>query len=67
MVNYDRKPLDPSLYSLDPRLARLYKRSTGIYDDAQLKAHILRIQSEAYAVSAPLFANVVEILISYPM
>jgi hypothetical protein len=51
MVNYDRKPLDASLYSIDPRLARLLKASTGIHDDAQLKAHILRIQKEAYDVS----------------
>ncbi|KAF8520668.1 hypothetical protein JB92DRAFT_2894244 [Gautieria morchelliformis] len=48
MVNYDRKPLDASLYSIDPRLAKLLKASTGIQDDAQLKAHILRIQKEAY-------------------
>lgn len=50
MVNYERKPLDPSLYYLDPRLAKLFKLSTGIYDDAQLKAHILKIQEEAYSV-----------------
>ncbi|KAF8592302.1 hypothetical protein K439DRAFT_1324781 [Ramaria rubella] len=48
MANYDRKPLDPSLYSVDPRLARLFKSSTGIQDDEALKVHILRIQAEAY-------------------
>jgi hypothetical protein len=54
MVNYDRKPLDPSLYYLDPRLGELYKKSTGIHDDTQLKDHILRIQREAYNVSSSL-------------
>ena len=53
MVNYDRKPLDPSLYYIDPRLAKLFKRSTGIQDDAQLIAHILKFQKEAYDVTSP--------------
>ena len=65
MVNYDRKPLDPSLYSPDPRLHKLYKKSTGIHDDAQLKAHILKIQQEAYDASLS-FRRVRRILIAFP-
>ncbi|KAF8520803.1 hypothetical protein BU17DRAFT_46301 [Hysterangium stoloniferum] len=49
MSGYEAVPLDESLYSLDPRLARLFKQSTGIWDEDQLKAHILKVQAEAYA------------------
>jgi len=48
MVVYDRKPLDPALYSIEPAMAQVYKASTGIRDDEQLKLHILRVQDEAY-------------------
>jgi len=50
-VRYDVKPLDPSLYFLDPRIANLFKASTGIQDDEELKAHILKVQEAAYRVS----------------
>ncbi|GJJ06970.1 hypothetical protein Clacol_001168 [Clathrus columnatus] len=50
MANYDVLPLDPALYYLDPRLARLFKQSTGYRNEADLKAHILRIQADAYAM-----------------
>jgi len=50
-MSYVKVPLDPSMYYIDPRLAHLFKHSTGIQDDEQLKRHILKIQAEAYEVS----------------
>jgi len=48
MVKYERKPLDSSLYFLEPDVARLFKASTGIQNDKALKTHILKVQEEAY-------------------
>ncbi|KIJ57167.1 hypothetical protein M422DRAFT_198577 [Sphaerobolus stellatus SS14] len=48
IASYQKVPLDPSLYYIDPRLARLFKQSTGLHDDEHLKKHILKIQAEAY-------------------
>ena len=49
-LDYVIKPLDPSLYFLDPKLEKLFKTSTGIQDDEELKAHIMKVQKEAYRV-----------------
>ena len=49
-VRYDRKPLDLSLYSLEPNVADFFKAATAIHDDHELKAHILRVQADAYRV-----------------
>lgn len=49
-LGYPKVPLDHSLYYVDPKLAHLFKQSTGLHDDDKLKTHILRIQAEAYEV-----------------
>jgi hypothetical protein len=43
--------LDTSLYSLTSKEAAFFKTQTGIYDDDQLKAHILEVQAKAYKAS----------------
>lgn len=42
--------LDESLYSLTEEERSFFKEQTGIPDDEELKAHILRVQAEAYEV-----------------
>lgn len=42
--------LDESLYSLTEEGRAFFKQQTGIPDDDELKAHILRVQAEAYEV-----------------
>ena len=45
-------PLDPSLYTLGTESLAFFKSTTGIHDDDELKAHILNVQAQAYAVCA---------------
>ena len=45
-----RASLDESLYSLTEEERTFFKQQTGIPDDDELKAHILRVQAEAYEV-----------------
>lgn len=45
--------LDPSLYPLDTESSAFFKFATGIYDDNELKEHILNVQAQAYAVCVP--------------
>jgi len=63
-LDYVVKPLDPSLYFLDPKLEKLFKTSTGIQDDEELKAHILKVQDEAYRVRYKIVFSSVDTLIS---
>jgi hypothetical protein len=43
-------PLDESLYDLAEEERTFFKQQTGIQDDDELKAHIIRVQTEAYEV-----------------
>ncbi|KAI0056578.1 hypothetical protein BV25DRAFT_1565307 [Artomyces pyxidatus] len=43
-------PLDEDLYNLDDVESSFFKQQTGIQDDAELKAHLLAVQKEAYAI-----------------
>ena len=43
-------PLDENLYALPEEGRTFFKQQTGIPDDDELKAHILRVQAEAYKV-----------------
>ncbi|KAF9240245.1 hypothetical protein BU15DRAFT_74160 [Melanogaster broomeanus] len=52
VVHYETcTPLDPSLYALSPAEAAFFKATTGIDDDAALKAHIIMVQDKAYKVA----------------
>ena len=42
--------LDENLYDLTEEECAFFKQRTGILDDDELKAHILRLQAEAYEV-----------------
>ena len=42
--------LDESLYDLTEDGRTFFKQQTGIPDDDELKAHIFRVQAEAYEV-----------------
>lgn len=42
--------LDESLYRLTEEERTFFKQQTGIPDDDGLKAHIIRVQAEAYEV-----------------
>jgi hypothetical protein len=42
--------LDESLYDLTKDERAFFKQQTGITDDDELKAHILRVQAEAFEV-----------------
>jgi hypothetical protein len=42
--------LDESLYDLTEEERTFFKQETGISDDDELKAHIFRVQAEAYEV-----------------
>jgi hypothetical protein len=42
--------LDESLYHLTEEERAFFKQQTGILDDDELKAHICRLQAEAYEV-----------------
>jgi hypothetical protein len=42
--------LDESLYNLTEEERTFFKQQTGISDDDELKAHISRVQAEAYEV-----------------
>lgn len=42
--------LDESLYSLAPDELQFFQSTTGITSDAELKQHIVGIQTEAYQV-----------------
>jgi len=42
--------LDESLYDFTEEERTFFKQQTGIEDDNELKAHILRVQAEAYEV-----------------
>ena len=44
-------PLDENLYDVqDDQALAFMKSETGIEDDAELKRHVINIQTEAYAV-----------------
>ena len=43
-------PLDDRYYSLKEDEAAFFKSYTGIEDDQELKRHIIKMQTEAYAV-----------------
>ena len=45
------KPLNNVFYDPDDEAKEFFKRETGIEDDEELKQHILRVQSKAFAVS----------------
>ncbi|KAJ8518184.1 hypothetical protein ONZ45_g4715 [Pleurotus djamor] len=45
-----KPPLDPSLYALDAQATDFFKSTTGIQDDAELKAHIIKVQQKAYEI-----------------
>ncbi|KAL4250087.1 hypothetical protein ABKN59_005977 [Abortiporus biennis] len=45
-----KPPLDESFYSLDPVELAFFRQQTGIQDEKELKAHILKVQKEAYEV-----------------
>ncbi|KAI0257018.1 hypothetical protein BJV78DRAFT_1116611 [Lactifluus subvellereus] len=49
LVPPDRKP-NERLYSLSEEERAFLKEQTGIQDDDELKAHVLRLQAEAYKV-----------------
>jgi hypothetical protein len=42
--------LDESLYELTEEERTFLKQQTGISDDDELKAHVFRVQAEAYEV-----------------
>jgi hypothetical protein len=42
--------LDEDLYNLSEEERAFLKQQTGIQDDDELKAHVLRLQAEAYKV-----------------
>jgi hypothetical protein len=42
--------LDERLYDLTDVERSFFKQQTGIQDDDELKAHIIRVQAEAYQV-----------------
>jgi hypothetical protein len=42
--------LDESLYSLNPEETAFYQAQTGIQDEQELKAHIMSVQRQAFAV-----------------
>jgi len=42
--------LDESLYDFAEDERTFFKQQTGIPDDDELKAHIIRVQAEAYEV-----------------
>jgi hypothetical protein len=42
--------LDGSLYNLNEEEHTFFKQKTGIPNDDELKAHIFRVQAEAYEV-----------------
>jgi hypothetical protein len=42
--------LDESFYDLTEEERTFFKQQTGISDDDELKAHIFRVQAEAYEV-----------------
>jgi len=45
-----RLALDESLYDFTEEERTFFKQQTGISDDDELKAHIFRVQAEAYEV-----------------
>jgi len=45
-------PLDERLYAIRDAQTAFFKAHTGISDDGELKAHIIRVQREAYKVAA---------------
>lgn len=44
------KPLDESFYAPDDEEKAFMKVAAGIQDDEELKQHIIRVQTKAYAV-----------------
>lgn len=50
-VRHTPRLLDEEYYSLKPEEASFFKTYTGIEDDQELKKHIIRVQTDAYAVS----------------
>lgn len=55
--------LDPSLYTLDTESLAFFKSTTGIYDDDELKEHILNVQAQAYAVCSRQLISIVLVFI----
>lgn len=45
-------PLEPHLYALDTESLAFFMSTTGIYDEDELKAHILDVQRQAYDACA---------------
>ena len=45
-----RLTLDESLYDFTEEERTFFRQQTGISDDDELKAHIFRVQAEAYEV-----------------
>ena len=45
-----RRPLEEKYYSLTPEEVAFFQSYTGIQDEEELKKHILKVQSDAYAV-----------------
>lgn len=45
-------PLDDRYYNLDEEEKIFFKKETGIQDDAELKKHIIAVQTKAFSVGA---------------
>lgn len=57
------KPLDPSLYVLDEEEKTFMKATTGIQDEEEVKAHVVSVQTKAFAVCiSPLSLNVLYLM-----
>ena len=56
----EERPLDESLYSLEPEEIRFLSEQTGIQDAQELKKHILKVQAGIYSVSTYCFISVQE-------
>ena len=46
----ERRPLDPSLYTLNDAEIAFFASQTGIEDRERLKEHILQVQADIYKV-----------------
>jgi hypothetical protein len=56
--------LDESLYDLTEEERTFFKQQTGIPDDDELKAHIFRVQAEAYEVCIRRHCNMEQLSLS---
>ena len=55
-------PLDEKFYDLDEEEKTFFKKETGIQDDAELKKHIIGVQTKAFSVGASDSVHLYEIL-----